>query len=72
MHTATLSLDQLEPLFDALKEGGVTPLPDALEHTISIAKAQHMAAEDLIQCLNDYGIQTSDAINTWVIKKYRD
>lgn len=67
---ATLTLDELETLFEALKEGGTPPLPEALEEAIAKAKGKGLNANQLIECLNDYGMETTEALNNWIKERF--
>lgn len=65
----TLAPQHLDPLFDALSPGGVTPLTDALEHAIAAARQAQMDSCQFLACLNDNGINTSNSMKVWINKK---
>ncbi len=68
--TATLDMDELAPLFRALRNEEPEPLPEALAQIVQLARHKGMDAPALEQVLNSYNIETTAEFSTWLEKEF--
>ena len=61
-----IEINELGSLFEALKEGSSTSLPDALKETIQIAKSKGLSSEELQSNLESYGIKVTEKFQNWL------
>ncbi len=65
-----LSVEELSPLLDALREGSDTTLPDALGKVISTAKGKGLSLEEFKDAVSFYGINRTEKFDNWLTEQY--
>lgn len=67
----TLEIDELDRLFESLREDSAVSLPDALQEVIARAKHKGMDAGQLQKALTAYGIQATPKFDLWLKAQFR-
>ena len=65
-----MELNELEPVFAALREGGEGVLAGALAETMQLAHSKGMDSKAYGEALKDAGIEFTPAFGEWIEAKF--